>query len=364
MQTRLTEQFGIEYPIFAFTHCRDVVAAVTNAGGFGVLGSIRKTPEELEADLVWIDEHVGDRPYGVDILLPQTPLLQMDAEISERQSAFVDDLLRRYEVPGLAPHIKAEFDADRVRKLSESHVEVAFQHPIRLIASALGSPSAELIAEAHSRDVVVAALAGSPVHAERHQAAGVDIVVAQGTEAGGHTGDIATMVLTPEVVDRIAPTPVLAAGGIARGRQVAAALALGAEGVWTGSVWLTTIEADTEPQVRRKLLAATSRDTVRTRVYTGKPCRVLRSSWTEAWEEGDAPAVPAFGAFRALTDEPLERIKRGAADPESGAYELLTYPAGQVVGQIDQERSARQVLFDMVEEYAEVAQTFAKQLEG
>ena len=363
METRLTRELGIEYPIFGFSHCRDVVAAISNTGGFGVLGTIRKTPEELDADLSWIEEHVSDNPYGVDVLLPTSPLLQVDADLEARELEFVAEIMSRYDVASLPPHVKDVFETDRVRRISESHIEVAFAHRISLVASALGSPPPKLIEDAHERGVVVAALAGSLRHAERHQAAGVDIVVAQGTEAGGHTGEISTMVLTPELVDAVAPTPVLAAGGIARGRQIAAALALGAEGVWCGSVWLTTAEADTEPQVRRKLLGASSHDTVRSTAYTGKPTRVLRSAWTDAWEEHDAPPVPSFGPFRALTEEAFERIKRSAADPQSGAYQLLTYPVGQVVGQMNREPKIRQLLLDMIEEYALTAQKFAAQLE-
>src|SRR5213079_3521519 len=138
-------------------------------------------------------------------------------------------------------------------------------------------------------DVRVAALAGKPQHAERSLARGVDLIVAQGTEAGGHTGEISTMVLVPEVVDAVSPTPVLAAGGIGNGRQIAASLALGAQGVWCGSVWLTTEEAETHPIVKEKFLAASSSDTVRSRASTGKPARQLRTAWTEAWDSPDNP---------------------------------------------------------------------------
>src|SRR5436190_7929212 len=300
MHTRVCDMFGIEFPILAFSHCRDVVAAVTNAGGLGVLGAVGHSPKGLEIDLSWIDEQTKGKPYGVDLLLPMSYESTGSARPPDRatvrqllppeQQEFVDDILRRYHVPPL-PDAADEFvgrinvSPDRVATL----LDVAFSHPIRLVASALGEPPPELVERAHAADVRVAALAGKPQHAERSLARGVDLIVAQGTEAGGHTGTISTMVLVPEVVDAVTPTPVLAAGGIARGSQIAAALALGAEGVWCGSVWLTTTEAETHPAVQRKFLAATSSDTVRSRSLTGKPARMLSSAWTDEWEKPEAP---------------------------------------------------------------------------
>src|SRR5437899_631032 len=255
---------GVEFPILAFSHCRDVVAAVTNAGGFGVLGAVAHSPEHLEIDLSWIAEQTHGRPYGVDLLLPQKYAGAeeggLDREtvrqlLPAEQQEFVDDILRRYQVPDLPDPGGFDLGLGGMRispKGYEPLLDVAFSHPIRLIASALGPPPPALISRAHGAGVVVAALAGRKVHAERHKAAGVDLIIAQGTEAGGHTGEVATMVLVPEVVDAVAPTPVLAAGGIGNGRQIAAALALGAQGVWCGSVWLTTEEAETQPVVKEK----------------------------------------------------------------------------------------------------------------
>jgi NAD(P)H-dependent flavin oxidoreductase YrpB (nitropropane dioxygenase family) len=242
---------GVEFPICAFSHCRDVVAAVTNAGGLGVLGAVAHSAARLENELTWIEEQTGGKPYGVDLLLPPKYVGAEQGGIDTKQAAellpeehraFVDDILDRYGVgaPADPPRSSSAGGLNISPKGYEPLLEVAFAHNIRLIASALGPPPADLVARAHDHDVLVAALAGTTQHARRHAAAGVDLIVAQGTEAGGHTGEVATMVLVPEVVDAVAPVPVLAAGGIARGRQVAAALALGAEGVWCGSVWLTT----------------------------------------------------------------------------------------------------------------------------
>jgi NAD(P)H-dependent flavin oxidoreductase YrpB (nitropropane dioxygenase family) len=197
----------------------------------------------------------------------------------------------------------------------------------------------------------VAALAGRIDHAVAHKNAGVDIVIAQGTEGGGHTGEIATMVLIPQVVDAVAPLPVLAAGGIASGRQMAAALALGAEGVWCGSVWLTTNEAETSPVVKEKFLAATSADTRRSRSLTGKPARMLRTAWTDAWEAPDAPAPLGMPLQSVLVADSQRRIQRVAHKADTGARELATYFVGQVVGQMNEPKATRRVVAEMIEEF-------------
>ena len=375
MRTRVCDMLGVEFPILAFSHCRDVVAAVSSAGGFGVLGAVAHTPEHLEIDLTWIEEQTKGRPYGLDLLLPTKYAGVEEGGINREavrqllppeQQQFVDDILRRYGVPELPDDLGDALLRGGSLSISpkgyEPLLEVAFAHGIRLVASALGPPPPSLIERAHAQDVVVAALAGRKAHAERHKAAGVDMIVAQGTEAGGHTGEISTMVLVPEVVDAVAPTPVLAAGGIATGRQIAAALALGAEGVWCGSVWLTTEEAETMPAVKEKFLAASSADTVRSRSLTGKPARMLRSAWTEEWDRPDAPQPLPMPLQSALVAEAQLRINRSATKEGSGAQQLANYFVGQVVGQLDRVRPARQVVLDMVTEYAEVAEAFASQV--
>lgn len=376
MRTQVSDMLGVEFPILAFSHCRDVVAAVTNAGGFGVLGAVAHSPEHLDIDLTWIEEQTKGRPYGVDLLLPQKYAgaeqggIDRDAVqqlLPPEQQEFVDEILRRYDVPELPDDVKELVGPGQLMSVSprgyEPLLDVAFAHKIRLVASALGPPPPSLIERAHGHDVLVAALAGKRVHAERHQATGVDMIVAQGTEAGGHTGDIATMVLVPEIVDAVAPTPVLAAGGIGRGRQIAAAMALGAAGVWCGSVWLTTEEAETQPAVKAKFLLATSADTIRSRSLTGKPARMLRSAWTDAWEDPDAPPTLPMPLQSALVAEAQVRIGRSATKEGSGAQQLANYFVGQVVGQMDRVKPARQVVLDMVMEYADVVQAFAAEAE-
>ncbi len=374
MKTKVADLLGIEYPILAFSHCRDVVAAVTNAGGFGVLGAVAHTPKQLEIDLAWIEEEVDGRPYGVDLLLPQKYEgaeeggLDRDALrqlLPPEHQAFLDDIMARYEVPPL--------DADQQEAMSrlggmnvspmgyEPLLDIAFAHDIKLIASALGPPPPGLVERAHEAGVVVAALAGTKEHALRHQELGVDIIIAQGTEGGGHTGEVATMVLVPEVVDAVAPTPVLAAGGIGNGRQVAASIALGAAGVWCGSVWLTTEEAETSPVIKQKYLAARSKDTVRSRSITGKPARMLKTKWTEEWDRTDGPGPLGMPLQPLLVSEAQARINRSANTPGSGAEDLATYFVGQVVGQMNSTKKAGQVVIDMVNEYADVLVHFAEE---
>jgi NAD(P)H-dependent flavin oxidoreductase YrpB (nitropropane dioxygenase family) len=361
MRTRVADMLGVEFPICAFSHCRDVVAAVSNAGGFGVLGAVAHTPERLETELSWIEEQTGGKPYGVDLLLPPKYVgaerggidsQQVGELLPEEHRRFVEDLLSRYGIPASTAEKRQPAGALNISpKGYEPLVDVAFAHHIRLIASALGSPPPELVARAHDNDVLVAALAGTTAHARQHVAAGADLIVAQGTEAGGHTGQVATMVLVPDVVDAVAPVPVLAAGGIARGRQIAASLALGAEGVWCGSVWLTTEEAETPPVVKDKFLAATSSDTVRSRSLTGKPARMLRSAWTDEWERADGPDPLGMPLQTALIDDPQRRINRAAAQANSSAGELATYFVGQVVGSLNKVQPTSAVVLDMVSEF-------------
>lgn len=373
MKTKVCESFGIEFPLFAFSHCRDVVAAVTNAGGFGVLGAVAYTPERLEEELRWIDDHVGGRPYGVDVLVPgkiadvakeagrnkgQGGLDKMLAAVPKEHWDFLFGLFEKYGVPPMrmdaagdprAAGAGRQVTAEGATEL----IDVSLRHPIRLIASALGTPPPIMVEKARAAGVPVAALVGTAEHARRQRDAGVDLIIAQGGEAGGHTGEISTMVLVPEVVDAVAPLPVLAAGGIATGRQMAAALALGAEGVWCGSVWLTTEEAETLPVVKAKMLAATSRDTVRSRSRTGKPARQLRSAWTEEWDSAESPGPLPMPLQMIIAEGAMGPIGKAAETGNEGAKQLANYFVGQVVGQMNTVKPARQVVYDMVEELAE-----------
>ncbi|WP_420608693.1 nitronate monooxygenase [Candidatus Poriferisodalis sp.] len=375
MKTPVCEMLGCDVPIVAFTHCRDVVAAVTKAGGFGVLGAAGHTPEQLDIDMGWIQDEVGGRPFGVDIIVPakyegksegELSVKDLKAMIPPAHREFLDDMMERYDVPPLPAEDKPGAiagDAEPPMTYAQAVplMDVAFSYPIRLAVNALGPPPPDMIERAHDNDVLVGALAGKKVHAERHVAAGVDIVIAQGHEAGGHTGDIATMVLVPEVVDAIAPVPVLAAGGIGNGRQVAAALALGAQGVWCGSVWLTTQEAETHPVVKDKFLAAGSSDTLRSRSRTGKPARQLRSAWTDEWEGENSPGTLPMPLQPMLIGAASRRIDRAAMNPSNtGAVELANYFVGQVVGQLNESISATRVVEEMISEYLDVMERFER----
>jgi len=368
------ELFGIEYPILAFSHCRDVVAAVSKAGGMGVLGAVTYSAEQLEVELKWIEEEIGERPYGIDVLIPASlsglenvtreDLAKVDVGqlLPEEHREFVDKLLDAYGIPPIADRHEPSARGISGLSLPTALVDVALDHPIKLVASALGPPPASVVEAAHSRGVPVAALVGTVEHALRQKEVGVDVIVAQGTEAGGHTGEIGTMVLVPEVVEAVAPVPVLAAGGIATGRQMAAAMALGAQGVWTGSVWLTTEEAETHPVVKEKLLAASSRDTVRSKSRTGKPARQLRTAWTEAWEAPESPGTLPMPLQPLLVQEALTRIDRAASAGNEGARQLVNYFVGQVVGSLNAVRPARQVVLEMAQEFADTIADMASTL--
>jgi NAD(P)H-dependent flavin oxidoreductase YrpB (nitropropane dioxygenase family) len=361
MRTPLSDEFEIEYPIFAFTHCRDVVAAVSKAGGLGVLGAVGFSPEQLEIELDWIDAHVDGKPYGVDTVMPQKAvdvaggspdemLATIRSMIDANHWRYVDELMERFELPPLPEGEEAHGVLGWTDDVAHRHVEIALAHPIALIANALGSPPKDVIDQAHEHGVKVAALAGKAQHAQRHVNNGVDVIIAQGYEAGGHTGEIATMVLVPEVVDAVAPVPVLGAGGIGSGRQIAAALSLGAQGVWLGSLWLTTAESNSSPAVLGAYLDATSADTVRSRCYTGKPARMLRNVWTEAWEDPAGPGPLGMPLQNILTSEANSRIAR------SGRKDLAFAPVGQIVGRMNQVQSVRDVMYALVEEYIETVE--------
>lgn len=368
MRTRICDQFNIEFPIFAFSHCRDVVAAVSRAGGFGVLGALAFSPEQLEIELRWIDQHVDGMPYGVDVVMPASYVsdagadaVALDKMISERHRRFVDDIMERYRVPALpADEPPPPGLLGWTHEGARPQVDIALSHRIGLLVNALGPPPSDVIEKAHAQGVPVAALVGTADHARKQVEAGVDVIVASGHEAGGHTGEVTTMILVPEVVAAVQPVPVLAAGGIGSGRQAAAALALGADGVWTGSIWLTVKEADSSPVLVDKLLHATSRDTVRSRSLSGKPARQLRTPWTEAWDGADSPGALPMPLQYMLTGDAQARMHRYAHVEDSGAKDLLGTPVGQIVGSMNEVRSARDVIYAMVEDFLEAAGELAR----
>ena len=366
MKNKLCELTGCEFPLFAFSHCRDVVVAVSKAGGFGVLGAVRFSPEDLELELQWIDEHIEGRPYGVDVLVPETVdprvaglgnAAERAAQIGDEHRKFVADLLTKNGIDYSPEEAVAQHRHGITPASGFAQMEVAFRHPIRLIANALGIAPPEMIAEGKRLGIPVAALVGAKEHALRQAAAGVDIVVAQGGEAGGHCGEVSTLVLVPEVARALAEAgydvPVLAAGGIMTGSQMAGMMAAGAQGAWTGSIWLATPEAETSPIFREKMIEARSRDTVRSKSRTGKPARQLRSGWHNAWDGEGSPGALPMPLMGMVSEPAFSKIEAAAASGNAEARGMVSYFVGQGVGLLTQERSARAVVQDFREEFAE-----------
>jgi NAD(P)H-dependent flavin oxidoreductase YrpB (nitropropane dioxygenase family) len=364
MRTPLCEAFGIEYPIFAFTPSEHVAAEVSKAGGLGVLGCVRfNDAEELDDTLTWLDDNTDGKPYGVDVVMPmkvpeEVKDMDVSAMIPEDHKKFVDETLVKLGIPPLPEGEGREGVLGWLHSVARSHVDVALEHRPVLIANALGSPPVDVIAQAHEHGVKVAALAGAAKHALSHVANGVDIIVAQGYEAGGHTGEVASMVLQPDIVDAVGPdVPVLGAGGIGSGRQIAASLALGSQGVWTGSIWLGTQEyqrLNTHAGWEQAFTSATSSDTRRTRIYTGKPARLLKSKWTDAWDADEAPEALPMPLQNLLVADAHNRIN-AAGDPE-----VVSMPVGQIVGRMNEVRSVAEVMADLIADF----ESTVKRLDG
>ena len=365
MKSRACELLGIEFPLFAFSHCRDVVAEVSAAGGFGVLGAVGHTPKSLDIELSWIDEHCDGKPYGVDLLVP-TSMDSKEAGLNRQEledripfdhKRYVEELLARHNIDtsDLWEDVMHDGVGDNMRKAgADSVLEAAFSHPVKMVVNALGVPPDFMIERARANDVVVGALAGAKEHAIKHSDAGIDLVIVAGTEAGGHCGEVSTMVLVPEVIEEIRDSGmvVLAAGGIVTGRQMAACMAMGADGVWTGSVWLTTAEAETLPVVKEKMLVANSRQTVRSRSRTGKYTRQLRSAWTDAWQAEESPDPLPMPLQGVVANAAFRKINQLAQGDHEGAKQLVNYFVGQGVGLMNEAKSVRTVVYEFMEDYA------------
>ena len=367
MKTPICEMFGIEFPLIAFTHCRDVVVAVSKAGGMGVFGAVAHPPDRLEEELRWIDEHIEGKPYGIDLIVPNKMAevsagglnrKKVETAIPQEYFQFAAGILAQHDISaeGLYSFRNETFRASQNMQASGAAetLEVAFSHPIKLVANALGVPPTIMLEMGKQHDVRVAALVGAKKHAIRQVQAGVDVLIAAGGEAGGHCGDVSTMVLIPEIHAAIQPygnIPILAAGGIVTGRQMAACMAMGAAGAWTGSVWLTTSEAETNPIVKEKMLHASSRDTVRSKARTGKYSRQLQSPWTDAWEAGDSPAPLPMPLQSLVTEPALGRVDKLSQSGHAGAKELATYWVGQGVGLMNRQMSAAAVVQEFKEDF-------------
>lgn len=367
MKSKFCTDHKLDFPLFAFSHCRDVVVEVSKAGGMGVFGVAGLTPDELDRELKWIDDNVDGKPYGVDLIVPakfegkgKKPQETVKTNpVPETHSSFVRGILESHDIDA------SDLTTERFQRgtqlgnnvhedATKGLLDVAFDHPISLIANALGVPPQHMIDRSKEENVPIAALVGSKEHAVKQMKAGVDILVAAGGESGGHCGDVSTMVLVPEIVREVEQhgnVPVLAAGGIVTGRQMAASMAMGAAGAWTGSVWLTTAEAETSEIIKEKLLAATSRDTIRSRSRTGKFSRQLKSAWTDAWETEDAPKPLGMPHQFGLTERAIRKINKLADGGHEGAQELTTYWVGQGVGMMNSRQSTKSIVYDFMEDF-------------
>ncbi|MDD9890957.1 MAG: nitronate monooxygenase [Gammaproteobacteria bacterium] len=373
MKSPICDLLDIEFPLIAFSHCRDVVVEVSKAGGFGVLGAARYSTEDLEVELNWIDEHIEGKPYGVDLIAPTSMAVTEDSDsvdaiqkrVPQDYKDFASGILERHQVDSSDVYEGYKRNSFLTKAKAGNIVDVAFSHPIKMIANALGVPPPYMIDIAKQKGVATAALIGTKEHALKQVQAGVDIVVASGTEAGGHCGDVPTMVLIPEICGALqgSGVPVLAAGGIVTGKQMAACMAMGAAGVWTGSVWLTSAESDTPPVLKEKMLKASSRETIRSRSRTGKHSRQLRSPWTDAWEASDAPEPLPMPLQSQVTEAPLARVTKLAEVGHDGANQLVTSWVGQGVGLMSSTQSAKAIVYEFMEDYLAASERLSASLD-
>lgn len=370
MKTKVCEMLGIETPIFAFSHCRDVVVEVSRAGGMGILGAVGFTPEHLREELDWIESHIDGKPYGVDLLIPgnyERSAIEINdllARIPADYHRFMHDYCQHNGIPDLPDELKNELLAQEYGKVNMTPetaqvlLDIAIEYPIALMVNALGVPSKDNVTRLHTKGIKVGSLVGKAEHAIKQVAAGVDIIVAQGSEAGGHTGSVSSMVLWPQVVDAVAPVPVLGAGGIGRGRQMAAAMALGCDGIWCGSIWLGTEQSELSQPMKQRFFEASSEHAIQSRALSGKPCRMLRSGFSDVWGSKNAlPALP-MPLQTLLTIEARLRIDR------SNITEHMSYPVGQIVGDMKQETSVKAIIYELLNEFLESTDRLNQLLES
>jgi len=356
--TPICDQLGMRYPIFGFAHDVRTVAAITNAGGYGVYGATRRFPEEIAAELAQIRALVGDRPFGVDLVLPQgmpehNSREAIEAEIPQAHKAFVQGLIEKYQIPPASePGMRTRFI--RSAEIEQAQLRAVLESDVNMFACGVGSPP-DMIAEAKDRGKTTLALIGSPHHLRRALDAGVEMVVAQGYDAGAHTGPIGTYSLVPQIVDAAGDIPVLVAGGVATGRHIAAALAMGGQGVWMGTAWLLSEEHQEHmhPVNREKLKAAGSADTVITRSESGKTFRQVRTGWSQAWEAEDAPEPLKMPYQDVLVGDLLGAIEEHDIEP------LIHSGAGQSVGYFNEVRPVAQIMQELVTQACQTLQAQA-----
>lgn len=349
LHTRLCDEYGCEVPIVAFAHTRDVIVSVCNAGGIGILGGTGMKIDELRANIRWIRERVGDKPFGVDLLVPASfvegQYEDLEAMIPQGHRDFVEGLKSELNV---ADPKDAGESWGKLLQRSRDQLEVLFEEKVPIFASGLGSP-AFVIERAHAEGMKVWGLVGLARQARRQVEAGVDVIVAQGYDSGGHSGTIGTFTLVPEVVEiaKGSNSLVLAAGGVSTGRHLAASIAMGAEGIWTGTIWLATHESATEMFLKQRLVDAHAEDAIQSRAMSGKPIRQLRSNYSDAWKQPEAPEPLPMPLQGMLVDNLLGGIR------EAKLEDWMTTPAGQSVEGIHAIKPAAEVVYDLVEEAQE-----------
>jgi len=349
LHTRLCDEYGCEVPVVAFAHTKDVIAAVTNAGGIGILGGAGRRPEDLRSDIRWIRERVGNRPFGVDLLVPASFVEgnreDLESMIPQGHRDFVAGMMKDNNIPAPVGSERRGALGPGLLRAAREQLEVLFEENVPIFASGLGSP-AFVSERAHAAGMKVWGLVGLPRQARRQIEAGVDVVIAQGSDSGGHSGTVGTFTLVPEVVAMAEGTKtlVLCGGGVSGGRHLAAAIAMGAAGVWTGTVWLATHESETEMFLKQRLVDSQAEDAIQSRAMSGKPIRQLRSKWSDAWKQPGAPEPLPMPLQPMLVGDIMEGIRQARME------DWMTTPAGQSVVGIHAIRPAADVVYSMVEE--------------
>jgi len=347
LHTPVCALFGLRHPIFAFSHSIPVAAAVSRCGGLGTYGATRRTPQEIRDELAELRRLACDAPIGVNLVLPpgmpeDDDPAAIERDLPERHKAFVRGLYEKYEVPPPKRRgMRTRFL--RSNEIARGQMEAVLASDVDLVACGIGMP-ADFVERCKRAGKRIVALCGSPRHARRAIDSGADFLVAQGHDSAAHTGPIGTFSLVPQVVELAGEVPVLAAGGVMTGRHVAAGLALGAQGAWTGSLWLATEEYAIHPLLLKKLVAAGSDDTVVTRSESGKTFRQLRSAWSDEWSAPDAPRPLAMPYQDMLVGDLLGAIDDHEIEP------LMHYAVGQGVAWIRERRSVAEVYARLVGE--------------
>ena len=359
LKTALCERLGIEVPIFGFSHSIEVTVALAEAGGFPVFGAAREGPEKIAEDIETIRKRLGPKPFGVDLMYPKLAGDESSREearkkLSPEHLAFVEKLRAKYAIP--AP-TKPNFFADQIRNQAffKAQTEAVLDSKVDAVVTAVGLPK-DVVHAAKARGKTTFALVGAARHAQAAREAGIDILVAQGYDAGGHTGPVGTFTLVPQVVEAAGGLPVLAAGGVGHGRQIAAAFGLGAQGAWLGTAWLATREYGAPPMLLKKILAARSEDTVITRAHSGKPCRVVRSSWSDEWDAEGAPKPLPMPYQHVLTGELLAAIEEHQVEP------LVYEAAGQSVAWFNELTTVKAVVKRLTQETLAALDEMRRQL--